>query len=113
MNFLNAISAFTRSALHWLWDTVCVTPYNEPNLNYDLHTLYEFISWRFPPNTLQREHYANIATGYLDYNNEMCYYESVKVWVYVCMVLIPSPTHISVRFYIRINLQFVLFSYRN
>ena len=73
MNFLNAISAFTGSTLHRLQDTVRVTPFDEPNLNYDLHTLYVTISQRFPPNTLQREHYMNIASGYLDYKDEIYY----------------------------------------
>ena len=68
MNFLHAISAFTRHALHWLRDTVRVTPFDEANLNYDLHTLYGSISRRFPLNTL---HYANISAGYLEYYNEM------------------------------------------
>ena len=71
MIFLNAISAFTRSALHRRQDTVRVTPYDDPNLNYDLHALYVIISRRFPPNTLQREHYMNIASAYLGYNDEM------------------------------------------
>ena len=71
MNFLNAISAFTRRALHWMQDTVNVTPFDEANINYDLYTLYGSISRRFPPNTLQSEHYVNISAGYLVYYNKM------------------------------------------
>ena len=73
MSFSNAFSAFTRSTLHRLQDTVRVTPHTDPNVNYYLHTLYLNTSQRFPPNTLQREHYTNIASDYIDFNDEMYY----------------------------------------
>ena len=72
MNFFyNAVSAFTRNALHMLQESVCVTPHDDPNQNQGSHTFYLNISRRFPPNTLQREYYMNIASAYLDYNNEV------------------------------------------
>ena len=72
MNFFyNAISAFTRNALHMLKDSVRVIPHNDPNQNYGSHAFYWNISRRFPPNTLQREYYMNIASAYLDYNNKV------------------------------------------
>ena len=72
MNFFyNAVSAFTRNALHMLQESVCVTPHDDPNQNQGSHTFYLNISRRFPPNTLQREYYMNLASAYLDYNNEV------------------------------------------
>ena len=54
-----------------LQGSVRVTPNDDPNQNYDLHAFYYNISRRFPPNTLQREYYMNLASAYLDYNNEV------------------------------------------
>ena len=72
MNFFyNAVSAFTRNALHMLQESVRVTPHDDPNQNQGSHAFYLNISRRFPPNTLQREYYMNIASAYLDYNNEV------------------------------------------
>ena len=48
-----------------------VIPHDDPNQNQGSHIFYLNISRRFPPNTLQREYYMNLASAYLDYNNEV------------------------------------------
>ena len=48
-----------------------VIPHDDPNQNQGWHIFYLNISRRFPPNTLQREYYMNLASAYLDYNNEV------------------------------------------
>ena len=54
-----------------LQESVRVIPHDDPNQNQGSHIFYLNISRRFPPNTLQREYYMNIASAYLDYNNEV------------------------------------------
>ena len=54
-----------------LEESVRAIPYDDPNQNQGWHIFYLNISRRFPPNTLQRDYYMDIASGYLDYNNEV------------------------------------------
>ena len=54
-----------------LEESVRAIPYDDPNQNQGWHIFYLNFSRRFPPNTLQREYYMNIASAYLDYNNEV------------------------------------------